>query len=91
MIEYAKVILPKVCFWESLFKKELLKCIHWTEYNEMNELISWCYNTFGEMHPEILHQAFTNFKFERKSHTSSSYSVNSHKVQIKNTMVVEAA
>ncbi len=74
MIEYAKVILPKVCFWENLFKKELLKCVSWTEINEMNELRTWCYNTFGAMHPEILDEAFAGFACQIRR--SPAYSVN---------------
>jgi hypothetical protein len=90
-MEYAKVILPKVCFWDNLFKKELLKCLNWTENNEIIELISWCYNTFGEMHPEILDQVFADFNFKRICILPPSYSVNPHKIHIKQRKVLGVA
>jgi len=59
MLEYAKVILPKVSFSKELFRKELEKCINWVEAPDLEELKDWCYDNFGEMYPEILNQAFT--------------------------------
>ena len=59
MLEYAKVILPKVSFSRQLFRKELEKCINWVEAPDLRELKEWCYENFGEMYPEILNQAFT--------------------------------
>ena len=60
MIEYAKVILPKVTFSKELFKKELYKCIGWVDQEEREELYRWCTENFGEMYPEILAEAFNN-------------------------------
>lgn len=60
MNEYAKVILPKVSFSRDLFRKELAKCVNWVEQpDEMDDLIKWCYENFGEMYPEILNQIFS--------------------------------
>lgn len=60
MIEYAKVILPKVSFSRQLFKKELIKCVNWVESPEdLNELRKWCDENFGEMYPEILNEVFS--------------------------------
>lgn len=59
MLEYAKVILPKVSFSRQLFRKELEKCINWVEVPDLIELKEWCYENFGDMYPEILNQAFT--------------------------------
>lgn len=58
MLEYAKVILPKVSFSKELFQKELDKCINWVEAPDLDELKEWCYENFGDMYPEILNQAF---------------------------------
>ncbi|GAB1454202.1 hypothetical protein MASR2M47_42580 [Draconibacterium sp.] len=91
MIEYAKVILPEVFFWEDLFKKELLKCIGWTEINEMDELFTWCYNTFGEMHPDILAEAFANTACKIRNDEIPSYSFTPYKMQNKDHLIVEAA
>lgn len=60
MLEYAKIILPKVSFDKGLFGKELKKCINWVEKDRLNELHSWCYEEFGELYPDILSEAFAN-------------------------------
>ena len=60
MIEYAKIILPKVCFSRELFRKELAKSVKWVENpTDLNELREWCDENFGEMYPEILNEVFS--------------------------------
>ena len=59
MIEYAKVILPKVSFSRELFRKELAKCINWVNDSEIVSLKEWCYENFSELYPDILKSAFT--------------------------------
>lgn len=59
MLEYAKVILPKVSFSRDLFRKELGKCIKWVGESELNLLKDWCFENFLEMYPEILTKAFS--------------------------------
>jgi hypothetical protein len=46
MLEYAKIILPKVSFSKELFMKELNKCINWVEKDQLNELFAWCSENF---------------------------------------------
>ena len=58
MLEYAKIILPKVSFSKELFAKELRKCINWVEENQRKELYNWCYENFHEMYPVVLSRAF---------------------------------
>ena len=58
MLEYAKVILPKVSFSRELFGKELNKCIDWVEPDQLQELCNWCYQKFQKMYPDILAKAF---------------------------------
>ena len=58
MLEYAKVILPKVSFSKDLFMKELNKCIGWVEKDQRNELFTWCYQNFNDMYPDVLSKAF---------------------------------
>lgn len=58
MMEYARVILPKVCFSRELFRKELLKCISWVGDSELKSLKEWCYENFKEIYPDILAEAF---------------------------------
>lgn len=60
MLEYAKIILPKVTFSRFLFKKELLKCIRWMTPGEMKELKRWCFNMFSHQYPDILQEAFAH-------------------------------
>ncbi|MGQ7868028.1 hypothetical protein [Sunxiuqinia sp. sy24] len=60
MIEYAKVILPKVSFSRDLFRKELIKCVKWAETpDNLNELREWCEESFSDMYPEILDDVFS--------------------------------
>ena len=59
MIEYAKVILPKVSFSRDLFRKELAKCVNWVEPEELVNLQDWCKENFGEMYPKILTDVFS--------------------------------
>jgi len=58
MLEYAKVILPKVSFSRELFRKELAKCINWVGEPEMGNLKEWCFENFRDMYPDILVSAF---------------------------------
>jgi hypothetical protein len=60
MIEYAKVILPKVIFSRDLFRKELLKCIGWVDKEEVGELHNWCLENFNKIYPDILSEVFDN-------------------------------
>lgn len=59
MLDYAKIILPKVSFSKDLFKKELMKCIKWVEEGEVQELHDWCYKNFQHSYADILDEAFS--------------------------------
>lgn len=60
MLEYAKVILPKVSFSRELFRKELNKCIKWVEPNQVKDLYAWCHQQFQKLYPNVLAEAFAN-------------------------------
>ena len=60
MLEYAKIILPKVSFSKDLFRKELNKCISWLEEDQVQELYDWCNENFKETYPDILSEAFSD-------------------------------
>ncbi|NQU53066.1 MAG: hypothetical protein HQ522_11065 [Bacteroidetes bacterium] len=60
MLEYAKIILPKVSFSRELFQKELNKCINWVEKSQLQELYLWCLENFNKMYPNILAKEFAN-------------------------------
>jgi len=60
MIEYAKTILPRVSFSETLFRKELIKCMGWMKPSEKNELKRWCLIMFYSQFPLILDEVFAN-------------------------------
>ena len=59
MLEYAKVILPKVSFSRRLFRKELSKCVQWVEPYEIQELHDWCYENFKDKYPDVLEEVFS--------------------------------
>ena len=59
MLEYAKVILPKVSFSKDLFRKELIKCIGWVEEDQRAELYDWCLENFNTTYPDVLSKAFS--------------------------------
>lgn len=60
MLEYAKVILPKVSFSRELFRKELIKCINWVETDQVQDLYTWCYQKFQKLYPDVLAEAFND-------------------------------
>ena len=60
MLDYAKVILPKVSFSKQLFRKELVKCINWLKPSEVSELHDWCYSNFKEIYPDVLEEVFSS-------------------------------
>ncbi len=62
MLEYAKVILPKVSFSKDLFRKELIKCIGWVEDNQRDELYYWCLENFNEIYPDVISSAFAKIR-----------------------------
>jgi hypothetical protein len=62
MLEYAKVILPKVSFSKELFRKELIKCIGWVEEDQRDELYDWCIENFKETYPDIISSVFTKIR-----------------------------
>ena len=61
MLEYAKVILPKLSFSEELFQKELIKCINWVEPFERDTLQSWVFDNFSNEFPEVIEDAGKNY------------------------------
>jgi hypothetical protein len=78
MLEYAKVILPKVSFSKELFRKELNKCIGWVEEDQRDELYAWCYENFKEIYPELFHPFFlrSGLKIRIKSGNNSRFFCN---------------
>ncbi len=66
MIEYAKAVLPKVSEWKKLFRKELLKIISWTSSDELDDLLSWCYIRFYDLHPAILDEILEMYFIKRE-------------------------
>lgn len=60
MLDYAKLILPKVSFSRELFRKELNKCINWVEPNQVQDLHTWCYQKFQKLYPNVLAEAFAD-------------------------------
>ncbi len=61
MLQYAKNILPKVVSWETLFKKELIKCVAWEDVSEQHNLKKWCYDNFFDIYPDILYEVLGEY------------------------------
>ena len=74
MIEYAKVILWGVSFWEVLFKKELEKIIQWSDEEELAELRKYCIDKYSDMHPNVLNEVFGTSKVGVAHQSINSYS-----------------
>lgn len=58
-LEYAKTILKKVSFDMKLFRKELAKSYQYLLEDEINELMNWVMQNFGEKYcltPILVHK-----------------------------------
>ena len=80
MIEYAKQILPKVCNWKDLFRKELIKSIEWAEPANRDEIYEWCFQNYYHLHEDVLDEVFQNrernsLKFGRIKNTESTTAI----------------
>ena len=60
MFEFSKKILSKVSFDKLLFKKELVKAIHWLTPSERTLLKIWCLSTFGHIYQSEILEAFSS-------------------------------
>jgi hypothetical protein len=60
MLELSKIILEKVSFDKSLFRKELIKAIKWVQPTEKTFLKVWCLATFGNDYQKDILDIFSN-------------------------------
>ena len=67
MIQYAKIILPKVYLWEKLYKKELQKCVSWSDSEELDELYNWCHENFNDLYSHIHNEVFWGIVLKSKN------------------------
>jgi len=58
MLEMSKVVLDRVSFDKTLFKKELTKAINWLKKEEIVALKIWCLATFGGLYKEVILDVF---------------------------------
>jgi hypothetical protein len=80
MLEYAKQILPKVCNWKDLFRKELIKSIEWAAPENRDEIYEWCFQNYYQLHEDVLDEVFQNrkrnsLKFGRIKNTESTTAI----------------
>jgi hypothetical protein len=54
MYEMSQLILQRVSFDKTLFRKELLKAMKWLKPKERTLLFAWCITQFGMYKDEIL-------------------------------------
>ena len=59
MLEFKKRVLQKVSFDLLLFEKELMKATKWLMDEELIELKTWCYDTFGDRYKDVMDKCFT--------------------------------
>lgn len=60
MLELSKKVLEKVSFDKTLFRKELIKAIHWIKPDEKVLLKVWCITTFGVQYQADILEVFAN-------------------------------
>ena len=58
MLEYTKTVLQKVSFNRELFKKELIKSLHWLKKEEVILLQVWCVILYNDRYSEIIRDVF---------------------------------
>ncbi len=60
MLELSKKVLEQVSFDKTLFRKELVKAIHWIKPDEKVLLKVWCIATFGVQYQTDILEVFAN-------------------------------
>jgi CTP:phosphocholine cytidylyltransferase-like protein len=83
MLEYAKVVLLGVCFWEALFSKELKKIIGWAKPHEKLELKKYIYEKYYKMYPKIIDDLFAD---EQKVPIKMQFAMNNPVVNSKKNL-----
>ena len=58
-LNYAKLILAKVSFDASIFRRELHKAVNILLPHEIKSLEQWCYRRFGDMYGSLLDECFS--------------------------------
>ena len=58
MLEMTKIVLRKVSFDRSLFRKELVKALSWLKKDEILVLKTWCLVTFAGKYDEVILEVF---------------------------------
>ena len=58
MFEMTKLVLQRVSFDSSLFKKELTKALKWLKKEEALALQVWCIATFGSQYANLIHEVY---------------------------------
>lgn len=59
-LAYVKLILAKVSFDPSIFKRELHKAVDGLLPQDLNCLEQWCYRRFGDIYGALLDECFAN-------------------------------
>lgn len=58
MLEMTKLVLQRVSFDSSLFKKELIKALKWLKKEEALALQAWCIATFGSQYSSLIQEVY---------------------------------
>lgn len=61
MLEYVKMVLNKVSFDVTLFRKELLKSLGWLNAEEKEELRRWTEKEYGKLYGYVINDVFRKY------------------------------
>lgn len=56
MLEQTKIVLANVSFDFALFRKELVKAIHWLNKSDIETLKIWCRENFSRPYNDICNE-----------------------------------
>ncbi len=59
-LTYVKLILAKVSFDASIFRRELHKAVNVLMPHEIKSLEQWCYRRFGDIYGNLLDECFSD-------------------------------
>lgn len=58
MLDHQKMVLQNVSNDENLFRKELLKSLHWLSSPERNQLYLWLKANFGDNYQSLISEVY---------------------------------
>ena len=63
MLEMTKMVLEKVSFDQTLFRKELIKAKSWLKKDELLLLQAWCLTTFAGQYEDLIQEVLPTMNY----------------------------